>query len=71
MADLQSLRILTQISGGKCTNFGIVALTHLSVDKSVFNLAGLGFPGKLLWVSDIDIDSMKFSRQRSEHEESQ
>ena len=50
MAGLQSLRILTQISAGKCTNFGIVALIHLSVDTPVFNLDGLGFPGKLLWV---------------------
>ena len=54
MADLQSLRIFTQISAGKCTNFGIVALIHLCVDKPVFNLDGVGFPGKLLLVSDID-----------------
>ena len=43
MADLQSLRILTQISAGKCTNFGIVSLIHLSVDKLVFNLDDLVF----------------------------
>ena len=54
MADLQSLPIFTQISAGKCTNFGIVVLIHLCVDKQVFNLDGIGFPGILLLVSDID-----------------
>ena len=50
MADLQGLQVFTQISAGKCTDFGIVALIHLCVDKPVFNLDGIGFPGKLLWV---------------------
>ena len=58
MADLQSLRIFTQILAGKCTNFGIVALIHLSVDKLVFNLDDLVFLAN--YCGSVIIDSIQY-----------